>query len=187
MKAFVFKKLALSVTIVWLTAACTSEQETGFRMLALAIGTSHTLAELTILSWYGAHLRFRDVAFMATGYSVVAIAATEVFWFLWSLVASRLPGTFKKPPVRIVFCYTVIPAYAVVGIYSSLNCLAGMNDCRMIASTESPSNCFERMLCHSLAKMHGNLTGIYDGTFPALANEKIRVQVEVLGNDIADL
>ena len=74
-----------------------------------------------------------------------------------------------------------------IGIYSGLNCLAGMNDCRMIASTESPTYCFERMLCHSLAKMHGNLTGIHDGTFPALADEKIRVQMEVLGHDVADL
>ncbi len=33
MKAFLFKKLFLSVIIVWLTAACTSEGEPGFRSL----------------------------------------------------------------------------------------------------------------------------------------------------------
>lgn len=33
MKAFLFKKLILSVIIGWLTAACTSEQESGFRVL----------------------------------------------------------------------------------------------------------------------------------------------------------
>ncbi len=33
MKAFLFKKLILSVIIGWLTAACTSEQESDFRVL----------------------------------------------------------------------------------------------------------------------------------------------------------